>query len=66
MEGKREGRGRDRNTQEWVEERRNWDERMYMREERIAEEGRGGEFYDGRRTHDDVWTGHGYGTRRER
>lgn len=44
----REERDEERNTREQVEERSDGNIGMYMREERIAEEGRGGEFYDDR------------------
>ncbi|KFY32812.1 hypothetical protein V495_08717 [Pseudogymnoascus sp. VKM F-4514 (FW-929)] len=65
LEGKREERERERNTREWVEQRRDGEVDRYMREEKIAEEGRGGVFYNGRREYDDVWRGRGYDDRRQ-
>ncbi|KFZ13446.1 hypothetical protein V502_06610 [Pseudogymnoascus sp. VKM F-4520 (FW-2644)] len=63
-EGKRDEREKVRHTREWVEERRDGEVERYMREEKIAEEGRGGGFHDGRGAYDDVWRGHGYDDRR--
>lgn len=65
IEEKREDRERKRNTREWVEGRRDGEIDRYMLEEKIAEEGRGGGFYSGRREYDDVWRGHGYDDRRQ-
>ncbi|KFY18992.1 hypothetical protein V493_08206 [Pseudogymnoascus sp. VKM F-4281 (FW-2241)] len=56
---------RETQTREWVEGRRDGEVERYMREEKIAEEGRGGQFYDRRTTHDDVRRGRGYDDRRQ-
>ena len=60
-----EARERERHTREWIEGRRDGEVERYMREEKIAEEGRGGEFHGGRGAYDDVWRGHGYDDRRQ-
>ncbi|KFY40649.1 hypothetical protein V494_03399 [Pseudogymnoascus sp. VKM F-4513 (FW-928)] len=61
---RREGREREKNTREWVEGSRDGEVERYMREEEIAEEGRGGRVRDGGRAYDDVWRGRGYDDRR--
>ncbi|OBT88819.1 hypothetical protein VE02_03131 [Pseudogymnoascus sp. 03VT05] len=65
VEGRKEEKERERNTREWVERSRDGEVERYMREEKIAEEGRGGGFYDRRETYDDVWRRHGYDDRRQ-
>ncbi|OBT66634.1 hypothetical protein VE03_03934 [Pseudogymnoascus sp. 23342-1-I1] len=52
-EGKRDEREKERNTQEWVEGSRDGEVERYMREEKIVEEGRGGDFYNRRGAYDD-------------
>ncbi|OBT59508.1 hypothetical protein VE04_00543 [Pseudogymnoascus sp. 24MN13] len=64
VEVRKEENERERNTRNWVEISRDGEVERYMREEKIAEEGRGGGFYDRRDTYDDVWRRPGYDDRR--
>ncbi|OBT44438.1 hypothetical protein VE00_05931 [Pseudogymnoascus sp. WSF 3629] len=64
VEGRKEEKERENNTREWVERSRDGEVERYMREEKIAEEGRGGRFYDRTETYDDVWRGHVYDDKR--